>query len=435
MHNRVILIALSVAAALMPAWRAKACGSPAGTDSKPTELLLPSLRTLQVSPSQDPWGVPVVNLAVADDVVNISFDELADEPRYLRYSLEHRDGLWREEGVVDPEYMDSFNEERVEDWAHSQATVVPYINYRLNAPGPGMRLKEPGNYLVKIWDEDDPDTPLAMVGIGVCDYTVPVAVEVSPVTDIDARGAHQQLTVRLDTRLLDLTDPLTELKVVVTQNGRPETSRVLTVPSRRVGSELIYDHQRELIFPAGNEYRRFDLASVNFPGRGVEIVSHDAPAYNAWLLTDSPRAKSPYFYDRTQHGRYIVRTVEAEDDSDIRADYVLTHFTLEMPPLTGADIYIEGDLTGRRADPLSRMVYNYDEGRYEQSILLKQGAYNYQYLAVPHGVSGVSLTAPVEGDKWETVNEYTVSVYHRPRGSRLDRLVGHTSTTSFNGNN
>ena len=56
-------------------------------------------------------------------------------------------------------------------------------------------------------------------------------------------------------------------------------------------------------------------------------------------------------------------------------------------------------------------------------MMLKQGAYNYQYLTVPSG-SLQGETAPVEGDFYQTVNEYTVRVYHRPRGGRFDRLIG-----------
>ncbi|MDE6377605.1 MAG: DUF5103 domain-containing protein [Duncaniella sp.] len=406
-----------------------------GRAAAPAEqgLWLPSLRTLHVVPERDPLAPPVVNLAVPGDVVRISFDELADSHRYLRYSLEHCDAQWRPEGLVDSEFMDSFNEENIDDYAHSQATVVGYVNYTFTAPGPGMRLTAPGNYLVKVWDERDPDTLIATARIGVCDYSVPISAEVSPVTDIDARGAHQQLSLRLDTRHLDLADPYTDLKIVVSQNDRPDTERLITVPSRRVGPDLIYEHQRDLIFPAGNEYRRFDMASVDYPGLGVETIDHETPVYNVMLRPDTPRRGEHYLYDSTQHGAFVTRTVEADADGDhdTRADYALTLFTLSMPPLPGADIYVEGDLTGRRYTPSSRMVYNHDLGRYELALLLKQGAYNYQYVAVPHGSpSGTGLTDPVEGDKWETLNRYTIKVYHRPRGSRFDRLVGFTTVES-----
>ena len=101
----------------------------------------------------------------------------------------------------------------------------------------------------------------------------------------------------------------------------------------------------------------------------------------------------------------------------------MVHFGLEMPEIAGADVFLDGDFVQRRFDPVSRMVYNRATGRYENSMMLKQGAYNYQYLTVPSG-SLQGETAPVEGDFYQTVNEYTVRVYYRPRGGRFDRLIG-----------
>lgn len=86
-------------------------------------------------------------------------------------------------------------------------------------------------------------------------------------------------------------------------------------------------------------------------------------------------------------------------------------------------MFLDGDFTDRKFDPRSRMVYNHATGAYEQSLLLKQGAYTYQYLVVPSG-SMSGKTGPVEGDKYQTVNEYVIRVYHRPKGTRFDRLVG-----------
>ena len=68
---------------------------------------------------------------------------------------------------------------------------------------------------------------------------------------------------------------------------------------------------------------------------------------------------------------------------------------------------------------------------------LKQGAYNYRYLIFPSNKGPFSdtsatfttngllnPTAIVEGNKYETSNEYWVGVYYRAPGSRADRLIG-----------
>ena len=69
------------------------------------------------------------------------------------------------------------------------------------------------------------------------------------------------------------------------------------------------------------------------------------------------------------------------------------------------------------------MHYNHNTQCYELDLMLKQGAYNYQYLWVPDGTS-VGKTSTVEGDFYQTVNEYQIMVYNRKRGERYDRLIG-----------
>ena len=100
-----------------------------------------------------------------------------------------------------------------------------------------------------------------------------------------------------------------------------------------------------------------------------------------------------------------------------------------MPEMMDADVYVEGDLTLRRFDQASRMVYNHAAGQYECTLLLKQGAYNYCYLALPRDAAE-ALTGPVEGDSHATVNEYAVSVYHNPPGGRYQRLIGMATVTA-----
>ena len=321
------------------------------------------------------------------------------------------------------EFLDGFNEGEVEDYEFSRATLVHYVHYSITIPNREIRITETGNYLLRVYDESNPDETLLQARFGVSDFSAGVYAGVTSLTDIDTNRNHQQLGLTVDLQhAAGIDDPFNDLRIVVSQNGRADNEVVLTAPQRVLGDRVIYEHLRPLIFKAGNEYRRFETVSTSYPGMGVENISADTPIYNMWLYTDSPRGAIPYSYDSTQHGRFFVRE-SSSSRSDTEADYVMVHFSLEMPEIAGADVFLEGDFVQRRFDPVSRMVYNRATGRYENSMMLKQGAYNYQYLTVPSG-SLQGETAPVEGDFYQTVNEYTVRVYHRPRGGRFDRLIG-----------
>lgn len=393
-----------------------------------TGIFHPAFKTLQVEVEGAPYQPDVIMLGEEADRIVISFDELADERRYMRYELIHCDRNWQPEGLVDSEFLDGFNQGEVDDYRYSDASLVHYVHYTIRIPGNGIRITIPGNYLVRVYDESNPDVTLLQARFGVCDFTMRAGAEVTSRTDIDTNVSHQQVSVIVDTRDTDVRDLFSDITVTVTQNGRPDNEVSVNRPLRAAADKLYFEHNRNLIFDAGNEYRRFETISTQFTPMGVEAVSYKAPVYDMRLFTDLPRTGSGYLYDQTQHGRFLVREYNSAD-SDTGADYVMTDFSLEMPRLDGMEIFLDGDFTCRRFGPESRMVWNNATSRYENSMLLKQGSYNYQYLAVPAG-SLKGNTSTVEGDYYETVNEYEIRVYHRRPGERFDRLTAVTTVTS-----
>jgi hypothetical protein len=92
-------------------------------------------------------------------------------------------------------------------------------------------------------------------------------------------------------------------------------------------------------------------------------------------------------------------------------------------------IFVDGDMVQRKFSPESLMTYNAATGQYERAMLLKQGAYSYQYLAVPRGKNR-GYSSVIEGDKYETINNYDIKVYHRRNGERYDRLIGWATLSS-----
>ena len=59
---------------------------------------------------------------------------------------------------------------------------------------------------------------------------------------------------------------------------------------------------------------------------------------------------------------------------------------------------------------------------YEKTLFVKQGYYNYIYV-VRDNKTGRTDESLIEGNHWETENEYTIWVYYHPAGAQYDRLV------------
>lgn len=383
------------------------------------------IRTLTVRPPGDPFGTPVVALGDPASQVVVEFDQLSGERSYLRYQLVHCDADWKPSGLADPEFLDGFNEGLVEDYDYSNATLVPYVHYWFAVPNQEMRPTVSGNYIARIYDESDPDTTLAEARFMVCDYAMRVGGEATSRTDIDSNDAHQQLDLVVDTRHTTLRDPFNDLKIVVSQNSRPDNAVTVTTPTRVQGDKLFFEHLRPLIFAAGNGYRRFETVSAYVPTMRVERLEYAEPLYHALVETDRPRANSMYLYDQTHNGKLFIRQQESRGASEVDADYMAVHFALETPELPGTEIYIEGELTGRGLNPEGLMHYDNSSGCYRATLLLKQGAYDYQYVASPGG------TATIEGDKFQTQNDYEIRVYYRMPGARYDRLVAIATVKAY----
>lgn len=391
----------------------------AATDTD-TKIFDRNFRTLKCTTADNFMSPPVVRLGTDDQLI-ITFDEIGEDNSFLECRLIHCDRDWQPSRLIESEYIDGFNSMRIEDFAQSYSTFVHYTNYRVVIPSDDLRIIHSGNYLLQVYDPDDPDRTILQTRLQATENITDITAEVNTRTDRGHNTSWQQLSLSLDTSPLGNVNPYQDLTVEVTQNMNGYTKRTIKSPLRVSGNFAAYEHLDNLVFPASNEYRRFEVTSTAFPGMHVDSLRHMGSNYHVWLKTDYPRAESQYSYDRTQHGRYIVREYNATD-SDLAADYVTVHFRLESPRIPGVRIYVDGEFTHGVFSPENELIYDDSEQAYTLQIPLKQGAYNYQYVIRRDGESSIS-SAPIEGDKYETDNEYNIAIWFHPPGARADRLI------------
>lgn len=403
-----------------------------------TRIFDRSFRTLKIFNPDNFMAPPVIRLNTSDRLI-ITFDEISEDNRYLQYRLIHCNADWQPSRLVESEYIDGFNIADIEDFAFSENTFVHFVNYRIEIPAPGMYPLVSGNYLLQVFDRDDPDRTLLQVRFMVSEDAAMISGVATGRTDMGHNAEWQQLSLSVSLPETSGINPYQDIILNLTQNLSELSTRQLKRPQRVEGSTLIYQHLPELIFAAGNEYRRFESVSNSFAGMNVDSLRYGGTNYHVWLKKDRPKALRDYEYDSTQHGRFLVREYNATD-SDLGADYITVNFLLDLPEQRGMDIYVDGEMTNNRFDESNRMIYDPETRCYRLALPLKQGAYNYRYLAFPSGKSPAQTTATpfttngllaptaiVEGNKYETFNEYGVGVYYRAPGSRADRLIGFTT--------
>lgn len=380
-----------------------------------------AVRSMKVMKEGD-FMAPIVIRLGSDERIIINFDEWGEDYSDLQYRLIHCGPDWEPSGLLESEYLDGFNIADVDDWAFSSNTFVHYVNYRIVIPDEKMSPVLSGNYIVQVFERDNPDETIAEARFSVAEQSADVGGTASSRTDRGVNTEWQQLELKIVPTDVDIDDPYTMLRVDITQNSDPHSMRTLQSPSRMDGKEIIYSHQPELIFKAGNEFRRFETIRAGYNDMNVDSMRFINRNYHAWLTPDHERASKEYSYDQTQQGRFMIREYNSTD-SDLGADYITVHFMLDSPEVVDADVFVEGEFSGYRHDEATRMSYDYNKGVYQIEIPLKQGSYNYRYVAIPRHGQRKPDSSLIEGDKHETRNEYRVQVWYRPIGGRYERLI------------
>lgn len=98
---------------------------------------------------------PMLDLRPSNGALVLEFDHLGGEIKDYLYTIQHCTSDWQPSDLVDNEYIDGYNEDRILEFQNSLNTLTPYVRYTLRLPNANMRWTKSGNYLLKIYDNDD----------------------------------------------------------------------------------------------------------------------------------------------------------------------------------------------------------------------------------------------------------------------------------------
>ena len=385
------------------------------------EIMSDHIATLQVVADNDWLTMPVIRLN-SGQRIHIEFDDLTHQYNRYAYKVIHCEADWTEsEELFESDYIEGFADgNTIDDMEESLNTNQLYTHYSLTLPNEHCRLKMSGNYKVEVYDDNDDSEPMLTACFMVVEPVMTVRMEVTPNTDIDVNKSHQQVSMEVGYNGLQVLQPERQIHTVVLQNGRWDNARLNAKPQYTMADGLRWDHNRELIFDAGNEYRKFEVLDTDHPTLGIDRIRWDGKQFHAFVFADEPRPN--YLYDEDANGAFYIRNSDNIENNRI-SDYVQVHFQLMCPQPVSGDVYVNGVWTNDRFLEQYRMEYDYGSSSYQLTLPLKMGYYSYQYVMLD--ADGFAQVMPTEGSFFQTENEYYALVYYRQQGGRADRLVGY----------
>ncbi len=367
-------------------------------------------------------SAPFIDLG-SNQTLTLKFDDLNAESNTYYYSFILCNADWTPADLLSMEYMDGTNEEYFNVNTTSLNTTMRYTHYQVQLPSPNMKFTKSGNYLLKIYSDDDPDKALITRRMYVVENRVAVETEYMMAKSPHYRMTHQEMYVKVVTAGYPMPNIYEDFTLVIQQNGRTDNMIVKHQPKIMNDEFLYFNTANDILFDANNEFRILDIRSLKIQSANVNRIIYDSAGFTVKMLTDLPRTR--YLKYEELNGNFsIIDWDDPQFSGHIEADYAFVDFSLKLDStLIDGGVYLVGALTDWRIDNSSRMAYDRLSQQYTTSLLLKQGYYNYQYVYVPNGETKGNAGL-FEGNYSETMNKYTMYVYYKDQGEYWDRLIG-----------
>ena len=113
------------------------------------------IRSAQLYLAGAPLTLPIVEIKTGFNTLILQFDHMGTDLKDYVYTIVHCNSDWQPSGLADNEYIDGFTEDRIVELENSLNTLTQYTHYTLGLPNRNIRWTRSGNYLLKVYDNDD----------------------------------------------------------------------------------------------------------------------------------------------------------------------------------------------------------------------------------------------------------------------------------------
>ena len=386
----------------------------------------PIIKTVKLEVQGVDFSLPMLRLGSSDKLV-LKFDDLTEEAKQYNYTIIHCNSDWTQSELQPQEYIQGFESGYIENHANSINTIQRFVHYWQEFPSSMMTFLVSGNYIIKVYENDDPDKVIMVRRFMV--YEDGATIRSSPMmarSPADQRSKQEIDVFVSPNSSMSFADPNRYLKVFIQQNGRRDNFSLLKLHQYKA-NELEYAFDNSNVFEAGNEFRALDFTSIRIRSQYVNNFDFVNGENIVKLKPSVDRSRLSYSTVGDINGYYYIRN-DIGENYDLESDYAWVNFYLPIPIRLDGSFYVWGELTDWYCNEQNRMSYNQQLHCYTASLYLKQGFYNYMIMFMPSASTPIYNLSTVEGNHSETNNTYHIFVYYRKPGNFYDSLIGYSKT-------
>ncbi len=367
-----------------------------------------NIHTVLLHPRDFELSSPIIALNSGEQL-KLSFDDFSSTINSYTYTLQHCTPDWKSSTIWQSDYLKGFYDFAISNYEFSFNTFQKYIHFSENFPNENMQITKSGNYIIKVYQDGDPENAVLTMRFMVVDNQLGIEVNEHPSSIPGDQYTRHEVDFNILPQQVNVTDPYSELKVVLLQNYNWNSAITTLKPKFNNGEVFSYNYDGENNFDAGNEFRYFDIRSLRFQSERISDYVQIDGLYHTILKPDEKRNFLQYRLYTDFDGMRTIDVQEGSKDA-VEADYSPVHFTLKSDSIANAEIYVYSALTNWQIIPEAKMKFNAEEKTYTHTLLCKQGYYNYKYAVVKNGKFDENY---LEGNFYATENVYQVLVYFK----------------------
>lgn len=379
------------------------------------------IKSVRFHPSDSETDYPILSLHSPGHFI-LSFDDMEAYTKDFSYKIIHCDANWNPSEELDAlDYIDGYQENRFYEAQNSFSTRVPYTHYEIQLPNEDVKWTKSGNYLLKVYRDDDENDLIITRRFMIVDTKMKVVAEMRHAATPPYTTSHQEFRFMIQHAGIKIGNPSQQIKTAILQNGRWDNAVTNVEPTYIKNEEIGYDNSGKVLFPGYKEFRPLDLRSFRYRTLQVERLQEYRDGYELWLFEDKNREHTAHVFTHDLNGKFLI---ESHDDrtGTLEGEYGKINFSLKaLSPYQGS-VYILGGFNDFQPQDAYKMNYNKDCLCYQLSATLKNGFYDYCYALVDPNNNVINIEK-IEGSSFESENDYLFLVYYKTFGGLYDQLV------------
>ncbi len=390
---------------------------------EPDKIYKPYIATAQLFQYGNQLQLPVYTLN-SGDRVQLEFDDLEADFKSYYYMYQLCDYDWQPVNLSPFDYMKGFTQNRITTYRYSSIALTRYTHYQAILPEQNSLPIKSGNYILKVFINGDTSKLAFTKRLLVVENKASVSAAIVQLLGAQNFTTHQKVRFTVTTADLNAFSAAQQIKVVVLQNNRWDNAQKDIAPTFVRGNVLDYSSENLAQFAGGKEWRWLDIRSFRLQSDRIDHADYGKTFTNMYVVPDVDRSAQRYVYYPDYNSTFNIITYESINPL-WQGDYATVKFSFAPPggkQVDGKNIFVAGQFTGFDYSDKYKMRFNETTGLYEASVFMKQGYYSYTYIEEDR--NGIDLSNSLEGNYWETENNYTILVYYKSFTDRSDQLIG-----------